>query len=319
VSTPAGSSEAAGPELGFVDAGRLGASLAAALRDAGHAVAAVSRRDAEAADRLASRLGPDVLGTTVRQEVVDAVEVVFVTTVDDRIAEVTSSLRFRPGQTVVHCSGATPVSVLSSAEAAGAATGGLHPLQTFPDEHGAHRFRGVTFGIESASAAVLTWLERLATDLGGRCVTLDEASRPLYHASAVMIGPLTAALAGLACEMWNGLGRDREAGLQALAPLLESTAQHVVRMGLPGAMTGPFVRGDIEPVRAHIDVLRSFRPETLHAYAAVALAQLPLAAERGNIPWDRMQELRALLARAASATPAPPRGEELVSEENHAP
>src|SRR5690606_26979652 len=102
----------------------------------------------EAAARLASRLGEGVLGTDARQDVVDAADVIFVTTTDDRIAEVTASLRFRPGQTVLHCSGATPLSALAAAASSGATTGGLHPLQTFPDEHGADRFTGVTFGIE---------------------------------------------------------------------------------------------------------------------------------------------------------------------------
>jgi predicted short-subunit dehydrogenase-like oxidoreductase (DUF2520 family) len=307
---------AAAVRLGFVDAGRLGGSLAAALQRAGYTISAVSRRDPGRVGDLATRLGPDVVGTTEPQEVAEAADVLFLTTTDDRIATVARSLQLRPGQTVIHCSGATPVSVLSSAKSAGAATGGLHPLQTFPDEHGADRFRGITFGIESDEPAVLASLERMASDLGGHRVRLDEASRPLYHASAVMIGPLTAALAGLASALWTEMGYDREAGLRALAPLLEATARHVAEMGLPAAMTGPFVRGDVAPVRAHLNVLASTGPETLRAYAAIALAQLPLAAERGNIPSDRMRELKTLLTNALEA---PRGGEKIVADENHAP
>jgi len=317
VNASAGASGAAPVRLGFVDAGRLGGSLATALQRAGYTIGAVSRRDPGRAGDLAARLGPGVLGTTEPQEVAEAADVLFLTTTDDRIATVARSLQPRPGQTVIHCSGATPVSVLSSAKSAGAATGGLHPLQTFPDEHGADRFRGITFGIESDEPAVLASLEGMASDLGGRCVRLDEASRPLYHASAVMIGPLTAALAGLASALWTEMGYDRETGLRALAPLLEATSRHVAEMGLPAAMTGPFVRGDVAPVRAHLSVLASLEPETLRAYAAIALAQLPLAAERGNIPWDRMRELRTLLTNALE--PPPREGEKIVAEENHAP
>lgn len=316
-----GTSEPASPRIGFVDAGRLGGSLAVAIRRAGYPVAAVSRRDPRRAAELADRIGEEVLGTDERQRVVDAADVVFLTTTDDRIGTLASSLRFRPGQTVVHCSGATPVAALASALSAGATTGGFHPLQTFPDEHGADRLRGVTFGVESADPATRTWLERLAAELGGAHVAVDETSRPLYHASAVMTGPLMAALAGLACELWVGLGRDREAGLRALAPLMESTIEHVTAMGLPDALTGPFARGDIAPVRSHLEALRSFWPETMHAYAALALAQLPIAAERGNIPEHRMQELVSLLSSAllASTPPPTPRGDKSVAEKNHAP
>jgi predicted short-subunit dehydrogenase-like oxidoreductase (DUF2520 family) len=284
--------------VGFVDAGRLGGSLAQAASRAGYRVAAVSRRDCAAARTLASRLGANVLGSDEPQHVVDASDVVFLTTVDDRLEALSRSLAFRDGQLVIHCSGATPVSALDSAARQGARTGGLHPLQTFPDDRGCERFVGVTFGIEASDPSALAWLRDLARDLGGTSVALDASSRPLYHASAVMIGPLTAALAGLACDLWTALGADRDDGLRALAPLLSATADHVTSMGLPAALTGPFVRGDVAPVRAHLDALASVDPDTARAYAALALAQLPLAAERGNIPADRMLELRALLDRA---------------------
>jgi len=290
------------PSLGIVDAGRLGTSLAAALQAAGYRVDALSRRDRARAHAAASSLGPHVFATDTPQEVVDRADVVFLTTVDDRIAPLAAELRFRAGQTVLHCSGATPVAALATAERAGALVGGLHPLQTFPDEHGAGRFAGITFGIEAREPGLLVWLQELAGALGGRTVVLDPESRPLYHASAVMTGPLTAALAGLAAGLWEELGQNREAGLHALAPLLLHTAQSVATLGIPAALTGPFVRGDVEPVRRHLQALADAHPETGRAYAALALAQLPIAAERGNIPGDRMHELRALLEAVAHAT-----------------
>ncbi|MDZ7781012.1 MAG: DUF2520 domain-containing protein [Gemmatimonadota bacterium] len=288
-----------GPVFGLVDAGRLGASLAEALRRAGHTVVAVSRRDPEQARALARRLGDGVLGTSDPQAVVKAADAVFLTSPDDRIGWLARELAFRSDQIVIHCSGATPVSVLAPARAAGAETGGFHPLQTFPDEHGADRFAGVTFGIEAERPSLLQRLQRLAVELGGTSVTLDEESRPLYHASAVMAGPLTAALAGLASELWTRFGHDREAGLRALSPLLKATTDHLAMLGIPAAMTGPYVRGDLAPVRAHLAALGDADPEVLRAYASLALAQLPLAAERGNIPEDRMRELHSLLADAA--------------------
>lgn len=277
-------------------AGNLGASLAAAAARAGYPVAAVSRRDPSSAERVARRAGADALATTDPQRVADLAEVVFLTTVDDHIGALAEQVRFRPDHVVVHCSGATPVSVLDPARGAGARTGGFHPLQTFPDERGEARFAGVVFGIESADVGVHAWLARFATELGGSAVTIPPDARPLYHASAVMIGPLVAGLAGLAAELWASFGHDRAGGLAALAPLLEATSEHVRERGIPAALTGPFVRGDIEPVRAHLAALaEAGSPERQVAYAALALAQLPLAAERGKIPDERLRELEKLL------------------------
>lgn len=310
--------------IGFIDAGRLGGSLAEATSRAGYPVVAISCRDLARARALGARLQGEVLTTDEPQRVVDASELVFLTTVDDRIEPLCRSLTFRAGQAVVHCSGATALGALRSAAADGAHTGGLHPLQTFPDDRGADRFVGVTFGLEATGSALLAWLRRLASDLGGSSITLEAASRPLYHASAVMIGPLTAALAGLACDLWTGLGADRDAGLRALTPLLRATTEHVADLGVPAAMTGPYVRGDIAPVRAHLDALASFDPETGRAYAALALAQLPLAAERGNIPPERMRELRSLLERFIDPSgpqggPRTEEGDHVGAEENDAP
>ena len=284
-----------GPRLGFVHAGNLGSSLAVAAARAGHPVSAVCRRSAEAAAALAARIGGEVLATSEPQRAADACDVLFVTTVDDHIQGVVRRLSIRKGQVVVHCSGATPLAALDSALDAGAAVAGFHPLQTFPDGHGEDRFGGVTFGVEAADPAVLSWLEGLAADLGGTTVRLDPQARALYHASAVMIGPLVAGLAGTAAGLWTGLGRDRAEGLRALAPLLRATAENVAGLGVPAAFTGPFVRGDLDPVRAHLDALADFDPVVARAYAALALAQLPLAAERGNIPDERLHELRRML------------------------
>lgn len=289
--------------LGFIDAGRLGGSLAEALHRLGRRVVAVSRRDAGRAGALARRLGGEALAGDDPQAVVTAADIVFITSVDDLLASRARELTFRPGQWVLHCSGATPVSALTPAEEAGASIGGFHPLQTFPDDRGAERFAGVTFGVEARDPRLLRWLQDTASSLGGRSVRLDEERRPLYHASAVMAGPLVSALTGLAAELWAGLGQDRASGVEALAPLLLATARHVGELGIPDAMTGPYVRGDLAPVRAHLNALSRGDPEVLRAYASLAAAQLPIAAERGNIPDQRMRDLRRLLEAALEGHP----------------
>ncbi len=230
-------------------------------------------------------------------------DVLFITSVDDLLAPRARELAFRPGQWVLHCSGATPVSALKPAVEAGASIGGFHPLQTFPDDRGAERFAGVTFGVESKDPRLLRWLQDTASSLGGRSVTLDDALRPLYHASAVMAGPMVSALTGLAAELWAAFGQDRASAVEALAPLLLATARHVGELGIPDAMTGPYVRGDLAPVRAHLDALSGHGAEVLRAYASLAMAQLPIAAERGNIPEHRMHDLRRLLEAALEVHP----------------
>jgi len=114
-----------------------------------------------------------------------------------------------------------------------------------------------------------------------------------------MVCGLTAALAGLAADLWNGFGQDRERGLRALAPLIGATAEAIAVRGVPAALTGPYVRGDVTTVKKHLSATQGHSVDVARAYAALAVAGLPLAAEQGSLmPETRNQietELRAAL------------------------
>ena len=280
--------------IGFVGAGRLGASLAAAMATSGYSIKMVSRRELRVAEAVAARLN-GATATDDPQAVADGTEVVFVTTTDSVIEQLANRMIFRPGQVVLHCSGATPLSALDNALNDGALTGGIHPLQTFPDEFGQDRLRGVTFGVEASDARLLQWLEGLARDLGGTPIPLTEEGRSAYHASAVMACGLVAGLVGLAAALWDQLGQPRGAALQALTPLLESTAAQIGSVGIPEGITGPYVRGDLDVVRRHLRATAKAGPDVLSAYAALALAQLPIAGEQGSLSPERRGEIEQLL------------------------
>lgn len=284
--------------VGILHAGRLGASLAVALSEVGYPVRLVHRRDSSDAEAVAARID-EARATSDPQAVVDDCDVVFVTCVDQRIGEVVGALRFRPGQAVVHCSGATPLSVMDSASAEGALTGGFHPLQLFPDEHGQARFAGITVGIEAADEGLRAWLVEVAESLGGRAISIAASERALYHASGVMVSPLFAGLVGLAADLWTGIGRSREEALEALAPLFLATARQIEAKGISAAIAGPFARGDVVTVEHHVEALRAADPEALRVYATLALAQLPLSAERGNISRSERRRLEELLGPVA--------------------
>ncbi len=279
---------------GFIGAGRLGASLAVAMSRCGYRVGAVHRRSASAADAMARRI-PGAAATTEAQRVAGECGIVFVTTGDAVIESVVDALDWSGVDAVVHCSGATPVSSLGAAASAGAATGGFHPMQTFPNEHGEPRFEGITVAIESESSELRAWLAGLADALGARHIYLTAEMRPAYHASAVMACGLVAGLVGLAADMWQEMGLTREDGLRALSPLVSATAEQIGDLGIPAAITGPFARGDVGTVRAHLDATGRRGRDVFRAYAALALAQLPIAREQGNISEEEYATIEALL------------------------
>ena len=284
--------------VGVIGAGRLGSSLAQAMADAGYTVTAASTRRPEHARWLAGRM-PGATVTNRAQDVADTAAAVFICVDDGSIAAVCDSIRWRDDQAVIHCSGAQPLSVMAAADAQGALTGGFHPLQTFPGPDMARRFSGIAFGVESRSTGLRDWMKRLAHDLGGTTVEISEDVRAAYHASAVMACGLLTGLVGLSADMWRSLGVDRQRAVDLLTPLVVSTVEGIGERGIPAAITGPYVRGDVETVLMHIQATHRASAETGRAYAALALAALPYAVEQGGLNESARSQIENYLKNAA--------------------
>ena len=283
-----------GSKLGFVGAGKVGGALAVALARSGYPVAAIASRSRRSAEGLAEMVAGSLACGTV-QEAADRSDVVFVTTPDDAIAAVASGIDWRQGQGVVHCSGAASLDVFDAASAQGAVPGALHPLQAVSSaQEGAESFRGTTFGIEGAEE-MRKYLAGVAKDIGGSPVFLRPEDKAMYHLTGVLMGNLLTSLGAAAAELWETFGFTRADGVRALAPMMRQVSVNLSRSGLPDALAGPYVRGDIGTVRKHLEVLRARAPQYLPLYRELALAGLPFARERGPIDEERAREIRELL------------------------
>ena len=279
--------------IGFIGAGTLGTALAVSLAQRGHPVAAVASRTYASAQRLAAR-APGCQPRSSLQEVVDACDLVFLTVPDDAIALVTESLTWRSGQAAVHCSGAKPLEVLEAARGQGALVGSLHPLQTFSTvEQALESLAGSVCALEG-EPPLLEHLKGLVQALGGRPLVLPPGSRTLYHASAVMVCGYLVALADRASGLWETFGIDRRQALEALLPLMEGTLRSLDVNGIPQAVTGPLVRGDVGTVRAHLQALERLAPDLLPLYCRLGLETLDLADAKAHLDSERKRDLETL-------------------------
>jgi len=281
--------------IGFIGAGAVGGTLAVALEQAGYRVVAVASRTWASAHGLAYRLA----GCTAYaspQQVVDACELVFISTPDDAIGQVASGLTWRAGQGVVHCSGATSLDVFAEPIAQGVLPGALHPFQAVAAlDTGVQSLPGTTFGIE-ADGAMREALVTMAQALGGQPIVLTAADKALYHLSAVMMGNLLTGLAATAAQLWEHLGATRADGLQAVVAMMRSVVHNLERAGIPAAVSGPYVRGDVGTIRRHLETLSATAPAVLPLYRELALAALPFAVEKGALAHDQSQAIRHLIA-----------------------
>ena len=281
--------------VAVLGAGRLGSSLAIALDKAGYTVAAITSRQPAHREWLSSHLTTGIVVESV-QTAANVANIVFITGPDADIEEICSGVKWRSHQAVVHCAGALSLAPLDRARVAGAQTGGFHPLQTFPTIDSYERLKEVSFAIESASSTLLGWLRTLAEDLGGSAFEIESSQRAAYHASAVMACGLLSGLTGLSAEMWEPMGIERKEALRRLIPLLRATVDALDEKGLPEAITGPFVRGDIKTIMTHLEATTNKSIVTGNAYAALALASLHIAKEQGGLPDSGFERIKSLLS-----------------------
>src|SRR3954468_8881869 len=122
-----------GPRVGVIGAGRVGAVLAAALRDCGYEISAVAA-ESDASRSRAQTLLPGV-PTLKPTAVARACDLLLLTVPDDMLSNVVTMLSdagaIRPGQLVVHTPGRPGLDVLAPAAAVGARVVAMHPAMTF--------------------------------------------------------------------------------------------------------------------------------------------------------------------------------------------
>src|SRR4051794_1609453 len=279
--------------VGAIGAGRVGATLAAALDRAGHqavAVAAVSqasRRRAEALVPEAAVLPPD--------EVAARADLLLLAIPDDVLAALVTGLAaagaVRPGTLVAHTSGAHGYRVLDPLTAAGALPMALHPVMTFTGtEVDLQRLAGACFGVTSPGELRLA-AEALVIEMGAEPVWVDEDSRTLYHAALALAANNIVTLVNQAADLRARSGVEQPARM--LGPLLGAALDNALRHG-DGALTGPVARGDAGTVRTHLGVLDE--PAVRAAYVAMARLAAVRALAAGTLPTDRAEALLDVLS-----------------------
>ncbi|MBI2886919.1 MAG: aspartate 1-decarboxylase [Chloroflexi bacterium] len=305
------------PPLGFIGAGTVGTALAQGLRAVGYEVIGVSSRTPASCRRFAARV-PGAQVFPAAQDLANAAALVFITTPDEAIPAVAGALRWRPGQMVVHCSGVDSTDILEPARLVGGHVGVFHPLQSFASaDEALQHLRGATFALEGESPLIEV-LESMASALGGRGIPLKPGQKVLYHAAAVIASNYLVALASLSARLWREFGVEEKRAIGALLPLMRGALDNLERLGVPGALTGPIARGDVDTVRKHLGALALQTPELLAVYQELATHTIPLAEAKGRLSPEKAGELRKLIGRGHERVPGPASRERitLMSEED---
>jgi len=263
------------PSVAIVGPGRLGRALALELRRAGYRMSEIVSRDTTASKRKARELARkvDAQASTSDTARLDA-DLVWFCVPDQEIAaashQLASAIVWKK-KIVFHSSGALASDELKALRRRGASAASVHPLMTFVSGS-TSSLQDVPFAVEGDAAAVRA-ARRIVRNLGGEAFTIRKQHKAAYHAWGAFTSPL------LVATLVTGERLARAAGLSAvearkkLLPIVKQTIRNYEALGPAGAFSGPIVRGDVETVRKHLQVLRRV-PQAKHVYLALARAAL---------------------------------------------
>ena len=288
--------------IGIIGAGAMGTALGMGLSVAGYNVSVVTSQTERSALRLIKRISGSRYSSGPG-EFFQACDLIFITTPDDLISDVAAKFSWKPGQSVVHCSGVKGLSVLGPARAQGALVGAFHPFQTFSNvtssKEATRRFADIYFAIE-AQGRLLKMLQEMAKNLGGKVLCVENKHRALYHSSAVLSCGYIVTLLYSAVQLWKEIGLSEKEALDAIGTMAHSTVQSVRRYGLVSTVTGPVVRGDITTLNRQLRALSINDTGLLKLFIALTEASLPMI--EGFLSEDKQREILKLVMRYAETS-----------------
>ena len=258
--------------LAIVGAGRLGRVLARSLHRVDWKIAAVVARSEASARSAVRSIGAGYALAGISSRVLQA-SIILIATPDDAIRKVAAKLarvggeEWR-GKVVLHTSGALDDSVLAPLARRGAATGAIHPLQTFSGRS-SPPLEGVVFGVHGDPRA-LRVARRMARAVGGIPVTVHADGKAVYHAAGTFASPSLLVIIECAMRLLMDVGFSRRRAKMALLPLARQTIANFERFGAKESWTGPVARGDFSTVARHRAALAGKPVEVRQAYAALA-------------------------------------------------
>ncbi len=259
--------------ISVVGAGRVGKTLGRCLHRLGWRIEAVVARSGARAEAAGRWIGAGTPYGRMTRDIFVA-NVILLATPDTALADAANALARTggtecSGRVVLHTSGALDHTVLAPLARCGAATGSIHPMQTFSGRE-VPNLRNVIFAIEGQRAARQV-AQVIARQLGGTPVPIDAKSKLLYHAAGTLVAGHGLALIEAATQILVKLGFARRRALQALLPLMRQMLDNFETVGPQRAWTGPLARRDYKIVAAHANALGVHPREFRQAYAALAL------------------------------------------------
>lgn len=228
----------------IIGSGNVATHLAAAFKNAGHAIVQVYSRDMQNASLLAYHVKAEAIDDF--DKINPNTDLFVIAIKDDAIAKTASTLA-KHQKLIVHTSGATGMDVLlAHTQNAGV----FYPLQTFSKTRELD-FRTVPLCIEGGDEHITRQLEDLARSISNNVYRISSDQRKTLHLAAVFACNFPNYLYHIAQQLLD----QQQINFDLLKPLILETAQKVQDHLPADVQTGPAIRKDEKTMDAHLQLL----------------------------------------------------------------
>jgi predicted short-subunit dehydrogenase-like oxidoreductase (DUF2520 family) len=258
------------PLVAIVGAGNLGAALALSLRRVGYSIEAVIARSRGASLKKAERLAKEVGARALVDPAALRAHLIWFCVPDAEIARAARALAGKiewKGRVALHSSGALTSDELAALRNRGASVASVHPLMTFV-RGSRPSLAGVPFALEGDAPAVRV-ARRVIEEVGAYAYPIRKRNKAAYHAWGTFASPLFTALLATTEQVATLAGVNRKAAKRRMIPILLQTLANYAAFDAGDAFSGPIVRGDVDTVKRHMQVLRGM-PAAREVYSALA-------------------------------------------------
>lgn len=243
-------------KISFVGSGNVAYNLAVNLESLGEEILTVVSPNLLNAEFLAHAVGAK--GETNVLDIDKRTEVVFLCVPDDKIAEVSKSIRL-PGAIQVHTSGSVDLSALSVEE-----RGVLYPLQSLKKGFKIDLLN-VPMLLEANTMKTEIALDKLASKMSNIVRFKNSIERRNLHLAAVFANNFTNHILSISQSLCQSNGLDFE----FLKPLVVQTIANAFSLGAKEAQTGPALRSDQNTMNTHEAMLKD-KPKALEVYKVIS-------------------------------------------------
>lgn len=247
-------------KIGFIGAGKVGISLGKFFKEEGFSVSGYYSRSLSSS--IEGAKFTDSAQFLSIKELVDASDIVFITTPDNALESTASFIAsqcqgINEKKCFVHCSGALSIKDVFKGLMGfdNFSFASVHPMMAFSSKTQSYKELKDTFytleSDEKAKSLILGIFEKLSVRF--EIISSDVKSK--YHLASVLCSNCVVGLFDFAKDLLKECSFSDESAKAALGKLFLVNAQNIAKKGTIEALTGPVLRGDDNTVLKHLNVL----------------------------------------------------------------